>query len=95
MVKRGVPASNRCAQSHLRNSSILSSLAFASTRNSQNHQVSEQEPQATEQEPHRARPRGILNFIRQRPRSERILKKQLAKKVHGIGSTSSNALNLE
>ncbi|GKC61241.1 hypothetical protein Tco_1088839 [Tanacetum coccineum] len=33
--------------------------------------------------------------IKPRPRSERILKKQLAKKVHGIGSTSSNALNLE
>ncbi|GJW23965.1 pentatricopeptide repeat-containing protein [Tanacetum coccineum] len=73
----------------------FSATAFASTQNSQNHQVSEQEPQAAEQEPHRARPRGILNFIRPRPRSERILKKQLAKKVHGIGSTSSNALNLE
>ncbi|GJX59902.1 hypothetical protein Tco_0291292 [Tanacetum coccineum] len=73
----------------------FSATAFASTQNSQNHQVSEQEPQAAEQEPHRARPRGILNFIRPRPRSERILKKQLGKKVHGIGSTSSNALNLE
>nr|GEU78298.1 pentatricopeptide repeat-containing protein [Tanacetum cinerariifolium] len=74
----------------------------AGYRRSQNHQVLEQEPQATEQEPqaakqepHRSRPKGILNFIRPRPKSERILKKQLAKKVHGIGSTSSNALNLE
>ncbi|GJW39230.1 pentatricopeptide repeat-containing protein [Tanacetum coccineum] len=65
----------------------FSATAFASTQNSQNHQVSEQEPQAAEQEPQaaeqepqRARPRGILNFIRPRPRSERILKKQLGKK---------------
>nr|GEX56055.1 pentatricopeptide repeat-containing protein [Tanacetum cinerariifolium] len=80
----------------------FSAYAFSLTQYSQNHQVSKQEPQATkqepqaaEQEPHRSRPRGILNFIRPRPRSERILKKQLAKKVHGIGLTSSNALNLE
>ncbi|GJX68162.1 pentatricopeptide repeat-containing protein [Tanacetum coccineum] len=73
----------------------FSATAFASTQNSQNHQVSEQEPQAIEQETHRARPRGILNFIRPSPKSKRILNKQLAKKVHGIGSTSSNALNLE
>nr|GEZ46933.1 pentatricopeptide repeat-containing protein [Tanacetum cinerariifolium] len=73
----------------------FSASAFSSTQNSQNHQVSEQEPRAAEQEPHRAIPRGILNFTKPRPRSERILKKKLAKKVHGIGSTSSNALNLE
>ncbi|GKE00246.1 hypothetical protein Tco_1388229 [Tanacetum coccineum] len=80
----------------------FSATVFASTQNIQNHQVleqepqvAEQEPQAAEQEPHRARPRRILNFIRPRPRSERILKKQLGKKVHGIGSTSLNALNLE
>ncbi|GKB96059.1 hypothetical protein Tco_0982196 [Tanacetum coccineum] len=73
----------------------FSATAFASTQNSQNHQVSEQEPQAAKQEPQRCSSKGILNFIRPRPRSERILKKQLAKKVHGIGSTSSNALNLE
>nr|GEU78943.1 pentatricopeptide repeat-containing protein [Tanacetum cinerariifolium] len=69
----------------------FSATAFASTQNSQNHQVSEKEPQAAEQElqaaeqePHRARPSGIVNFIKPRPRSERILKKQQAKKVHGI-----------
>nr|GEU76227.1 hypothetical protein [Tanacetum cinerariifolium] len=69
----------------------FSATAFTSTQNSKNHQVSKQEPQpveqelqAAEKETHRARPRGIVNFIRPRPRSERILKKQLAKKVHGI-----------
>ncbi|GKC47523.1 hypothetical protein Tco_1065245 [Tanacetum coccineum] len=55
----------------------------------------EQEPQAAEQEPHAGRARRILNFIIPRLRSERILKKQLAKKVHEIGSTSLNSLNLE
>ncbi|GJR80244.1 hypothetical protein Tco_0151029 [Tanacetum coccineum] len=73
----------------------FSDTAFASTQNSQNYQVVEQEPQAVKQELHAGRPRRILNFIRPRPRIERILKKQLAKKVHGIGSISSNALNLE
>ncbi|GKC61320.1 hypothetical protein Tco_1088918 [Tanacetum coccineum] len=53
----------------------FSATTFASTQNSQNHQVSKQEPQTAEQEPHIARPRGILNFIRPRSRSERILKK--------------------
>nr|GEV64389.1 hypothetical protein [Tanacetum cinerariifolium] len=47
-----------------------------------NYQFSEQEPQAVEQEPQIARPRGILNFIKPRHRSERILKKQLANKKY-------------
>lgn len=42
-------------------------------------------------------PRGrrILNFIKPRGRSERILKQKLAKNVPGIGSSSSNAMDLE
>nr|GEY75436.1 integrase, catalytic region, zinc finger, CCHC-type, peptidase aspartic, catalytic [Tanacetum cinerariifolium] len=52
----------------------------------------EQEPQAAEQEPHRARPIGILNLIIPRPRSERILKKQLAKKGKEHGEMLLNSI---
>ena len=44
-----------------------------------------------------AQPRVRRHFVqpRQRGRSERILQKKLAKQQQGIGSSSSNALNLE
>ncbi|GJX08957.1 hypothetical protein Tco_0198816 [Tanacetum coccineum] len=42
-----------------------------------------------------SRPRGMFNFIRPRPKSERILKRQLGKNVNGIGSSSSKSLDLD
>ncbi|GJY17608.1 hypothetical protein Tco_0389099 [Tanacetum coccineum] len=56
---------------------------------SADQQVAEQELQVA------ARPRGMFNFIRPRPKTKRILKKQLGKKVTGIGSSTLDALDLD
>ena len=62
----------------------------------QNSQVATNggERSAEVEQPVPARPRRILNFIRPRAPSQRILQKKLSKNVSGVGSSSSNALDL-